>query len=90
MQRNADRLPDRCDVSPVEPAKTSARPQSRARRVEDERALERLLAAIHASTRRASRAIDDALMFARASKERIARMERDAALLRERARRTEF
>lgn len=56
--------------------------------VEDEPALDPLLAAIHASTRRASRAIDDALTFARASTARIAGMERDAIVLRERARRT--
>ena len=53
--------------------------------VEDEPALDRLLTAIHATTRRAGRAIDDALTFVRASNERIARMERDATVLRERA-----
>lgn len=51
----------------------------------DERVFEPLLATLDRSTQRACRAIDDAVTFARASNARIARMERDAAVLRERA-----
>ena len=57
--------------------------------VEDEPALDRLLAAIHASTRRASRAIDEAMQSVHASNMRIVRMERDAAVLRGRVRPSE-